>query len=85
MASAMTPRIYDSTLADQDLAIATEDAYAMVKRLARQQGLLVGVSAGAAMAGCLRLAREIGNTEAVIVTVFPDAADKYLSERFWEE
>jgi cysteine synthase B len=56
----------------------------MMKRMAREEGLLVGISAGAAMAGCLRIAASAG-PEAVIVTVLPDAADKYLSERFWEE
>jgi cysteine synthase B len=84
MASAMVPRIYDPTLADANLAISTEEAYRMVKRLAREEGLLVGVSAGAAAAGALRVAEQAEN-DAVIVTVFPDSADKYLSERFWEE
>jgi len=60
----------------------------MVKRLAREEGLLVGVSSGAAAVGCLEVAKAIPEQErerAVIVTVFPDAADKYLSEKFWEE
>ena len=58
----------------------------MVRRLAREEGLLVGISSGAAIVGCLDVARRLGSGErAVIVTVFPDSGDKYLSERFWEE
>ena len=85
MGSAIVPAIYDATLADHDLGISTEDAFAMVRRLAREEGLLVGVSAGAAVVGCLRLARELKGKPAVMVTIFPDSGDKYLSERFWEE
>ncbi len=84
MATAIVPQIYDPSLADADLGIATETAYAMVKRLAREEGLLVGVSSGAALAGCLEIARRL-SSPATIVTVFPDNADKYLSDRFWEE
>jgi S-sulfo-L-cysteine synthase (O-acetyl-L-serine-dependent) len=59
----------------------------MVKRLAREEGLLVGISAGAAVAGCLEIARELAaqRQKALIVTIFPDSGDKYLSERFWDE
>jgi cysteine synthase B len=86
MATAIVPPIYDPALADEDLGIATETAYAMVKRLAREEGLLVGVSSGAALAGCLEVARRLPAGEnAVIVTIFPDGGDKYLSERFWDE
>jgi S-sulfo-L-cysteine synthase (O-acetyl-L-serine-dependent) len=86
MATAIVPKIYDPALADEDRAISTERAYQIVKRLAREEGLLVGISAGASLAGALDVAREIPAAEkAVIVTIFPDAADKYLSERFWEE
>jgi cysteine synthase B len=88
MATAIVPKIYDPTLADDNLEIGTEESYAMVRRLAREEGLLVGVSAAAAMVGCLRLARAIereSERDAVVVTVFPDAADKYLSERFWDD
>lgn len=84
MPTSIVPRIYDPGVADCNLGIGTEEAYAMMKRMAREEGLLVGISAGAAMAGCLRIAADAG-PEAVIVTVLPDAADKYLSERFWEE
>jgi cysteine synthase B len=86
MASAIVPKIYDPRLADEDIEIATEDAYANAIRGAREEGLLLGISAGAAIAGCLQIARKLGkDEEAVIVTIFPDSGDKYLSERFWTE
>jgi cysteine synthase B len=87
MATAIVPRIYDASLADRDLEMETETAYRITKRLAREEGLLVGVSAGAAVATSLRIAEEeaAAGREAVIVTILPDSADKYLSERFWEE
>ncbi|HYX93277.1 MAG TPA: pyridoxal-phosphate dependent enzyme, partial [Myxococcaceae bacterium] len=85
MATALVPRIYDPSVADEDLGIATEDAYAMARRLAREEGLLVGASGGAAVAGCVEVARRLGGEPAVIVTVLPDSGERYLSERFWEE
>jgi len=86
MASAIVPTIYDPTLADEDIGIATEDAYAMAIRLSREEGLLVGISAGAAVAGCLQVARRIPEgQESVFVTSLPCSGDKYLSERFWTE
>jgi S-sulfo-L-cysteine synthase (O-acetyl-L-serine-dependent) len=86
MATAIVPKIYDASLADQDLGISTEDAHAMSKRLAREEGLLAGISAAAAVFGCLQLAQQLGKNEhAVLVTILPDSGDKYLSERFWEE
>jgi cysteine synthase B len=88
MASAIVPKIYDPTLADQNLEIATEDAYSMARRLSRSAGLLVGISAAAAVVGCLKIARELSllrEQEAVIVTILCDSGDKYLSERFWSE
>ena len=81
MASAMVPSIYDATLADEDLRVGTEAAHAMVRRLAREEGLLVGISSGAALVASLEVARRIG--KGMIVTVFPDGAEKYLSEAFW--
>ena len=83
MASAMVPKIYDPTLADADVGISTEDAYLMAKRLAREEGLLVGISAAAAVVGCLELARQAEG--GVWVTILCDSGDKYLSERFWDE
>jgi len=91
--TAIVPGIYDPTLADANLAISTEDAYAMARRLAREEGLLVGVSAAAAVVGSLRVAEAIlrdaeqrgEEPHAVIVTILCDSADKYLSERFWDD
>ena len=86
MAAAIVPKIYDSALADLDLGIATEDAYRMAKRMAREEGLLVGISAAAAVVGCLEVARQLPPGEAaVLVTILADSGDKYLSERFWTE
>jgi len=83
MASSIVPEIYDSTLADMNLEISTEESHAMVRRLAREEGLLVGISAGAAVVGSLRIARD--NPDARIVCILCDGAEKYLSERFWDE
>jgi cysteine synthase B len=87
MATAIVPPIYDASLADRNVEMGTEASYDMAKRLGRTEGLLVGVSAGAAVATSLRVAEEVSaeGKEAVIVTILPDSADKYLSERFWEE
>jgi cysteine synthase B len=87
MATAIVPAIYDATVADRNVEIETEAAYAMVRRLAREEGLLVGISAGAAIVACMQIAKEeaAAGRRAVIVTVLPDSADKYLSERFWED
>jgi cysteine synthase B len=86
LASTMVPRIYDPSLADDHLGIATEDAHAMAKRLAREQGLLVGVSAAAAIVGSLRVAENLKKQQpAVIVTILCDSGNRYLSERFWDE
>jgi S-sulfo-L-cysteine synthase (O-acetyl-L-serine-dependent) len=84
MPSSIIPNIYDETIADENLEIGTEDSYAMLKRLAREEGLLVGISAAAAMLGALRVAKS-AEPGSVVVTIFPDAADRYLSERFWDE
>ena len=81
MASAIVPGIYDPTLADADLRIDTERAYRMVRRLAREEGLLAGISSGAAVAAMLDVAK--GLDRGIIVTVFPDGAEKYLNEPFW--
>jgi cysteine synthase B len=87
MGSSIVPAIYNPHLADRELEIETEAAYAMVKRLAREEGLLVGPSAAAAVVASLKIAHEesAAGRAAVIVTVLPDGADKYLSERFWDE
>jgi cysteine synthase B len=87
MATAIVPPIYDATLADRNIEMPTERAYLMAKRLGKTQGLLVGVSAAAAVAASLDIAEEEASAgrEAVIVTILCDSADKYLSERFWTE
>jgi cysteine synthase B len=88
MASAMVPAIYDSTLADEKLATPTEEAWAMCRRLAREEGLLVGPSSGANVAAALRVARAAGtrrDNPARIVTVLCDRGERYLSEDFWRE
>jgi S-sulfo-L-cysteine synthase (O-acetyl-L-serine-dependent) len=86
MPTALRPAIYDDRLADQNLEISTEESYRMVKRLAREEGLVVSPSAAAALVGCMQVARAIPAGEAaVLVTVFADNASKYLSERFWDE
>jgi cysteine synthase B len=87
MATAIVPRIYDANLADGNIDLATEDAYAMCLRLARRSGLLVGVSAGGAAAAALQVAEleHAAGREAVIVTILCDSAEKYMSERFWTE
>jgi S-sulfo-L-cysteine synthase (O-acetyl-L-serine-dependent) len=86
METALVPSIYDATLADENLEVSTEESYRFVKRLAREEGLLVSPSAAAAFSGCVRVAKSIPRDQhAVIVTVFADSASKYLSERFWDE
>jgi cysteine synthase B len=83
MESAIVPPIYDPTIADENRRASTEVAYEMVKRVAREEGALIGISAGAAVATALEVAREI--ERGVIVTILCDGADKYLSEGFWED
>ena len=86
MQTAIRPAIYDQRLADENLEVGTEEAYRMVKRLAREEGLLVSPSAAAAMLGCFQVAEGLAaDQRAVIVTVFADSASKYLTERFWDE
>jgi cysteine synthase B len=87
MPSAIVPKIYDPKLADRNLPIETEDCYRMVKRLAREEGMLVGISGAGNVVAALEIGRELheqGKT-GVIVTIFCDSADKYLSEHFWDE
>ena len=81
MESAIVPAIYDPTLADEDLRVGTEDAYRMVRRLAREEGMMAGISSGAAMCATLQVAAKIDR--GVVVTIFPDGAEKYLTESFW--
>src|ERR1700730_1208472 len=86
METAIRPAIYDDTLADENLEVSTEESYVLVKKIAREEGLLVSPSAAAALLGCFHVAKSIPRDQrAVIVTVFADSAAKYLTERFWEE
>jgi len=82
-ASAIVPGIYDPSLADAIAEVSTDDAYAMVKRLAREEGLMVGVSAGANVAAALRVAESLD--AGAVVTVLCDGVAKYLSLPFWDE
>ncbi len=86
MASAIVPQIYNPMLADENLEIATEDAYTMCRRVARDCGLILGISAAAGIVGSLRVAERVGlEKDHAIVTILCDNGDKYLSERFWTE
>jgi len=82
--TSIVPPIYDPTVADENVECRTEDAYVMVKRLAREEGLLVGISAGGNVHSALQVAKT-APPGSVIVTVLCDSADRYLSERFWNE
>jgi cysteine synthase B len=83
METAIVPGIYDPLLADRQIEAGTEEAFAMVKQLARREGLFVGISAAANIVAALKVAERID--EGVIVTIFCDNGGKYLSEKFWEE
>jgi cysteine synthase B len=83
MATALVPGIYDSSLADEAVEVATEDAQAMARRLALEEGLFVGVSAGANVFAALRLARTLP-ANSVVVTILCDGGGRYLSDDFWE-
>lgn len=80
MESAIVPGIYDPALANEDVRVGTEESYEMTRRLAQEEGLLVGISSGANLAGALKIA----SRGAVMVVVFCDGGERYLSERFWE-
>lgn len=84
LATAIVPGIYDANIADENFEVTTEDAQAMTRALAREEGLFVGVSAGANVFAALRLAREL-KENATIVTILCDGGSKYLSEDFWDE
>lgn len=86
MASALVPKIYDPAFANRNIDVQTETAYRAVKRLIREEGMLVGISSGAATVACLDVARSLPREQAaMIVTIFPDNGEKYLNERFWQE
>jgi S-sulfo-L-cysteine synthase (O-acetyl-L-serine-dependent) len=83
--SAIKPGIYDETVVDENIGISTEETQEMARRLAREEGYLVGISAAAAMVGALHVANALAERDepGVVVTLFPDNAYKYLSESFW--
>ena len=83
MPSAIKPGIYDESLASANLEVHTEAAHEMTLRLAREEGLFVGISSGAAAVAALQVASQLD--EGVVVTIFPDAGYKYLSDKsLWE-
>jgi cysteine synthase B len=84
METSIVPKIYDASIADAELGIETEVAYTMARQVAREEGLLIGVSAAAALVGALIVAKG-APAGSVVVTIFPDSGDKYLSEHFWDE
>ena len=79
--SSIKPGIFDETFLDRTIFVETEDAYEMTRRLAKEEGLFVGQSSGAALVGSIKIAQEL--EEGFIVTVFPDGGDRYLSTRVW--
>jgi cysteine synthase B len=83
MQSAVVPGIYDASIADTTLEVSTEEAHAMMKRLAKEEGLFLGISSGANLAAALKIATTI--TSGVVVTVLCDDGSRYLSEDIWEE
>lgn len=83
MSTNIRPKIYDENLSDMRIDVSTLEAYKMVKELARVEGILVGISSGAAFAAVLKVAREL--EDGVLVTIFPDGGDRYVEERFWKE
>ena len=82
MPSVMVPAIYDPTLAHSGVRVATEDAQEMTRRMAREEGLLVGLSCGAAVTAALRAGRE--EKAKTVVVILPDGGERYLSDGFWE-
>ena len=81
MESAIVPGIYDPGIADEDLRVESEDAFDMVRRLAREEGVMAGISSGAAISAVLQVAKKLKT--GIVVTVCPDGAEKYLTEKFW--
>ncbi len=87
MPTAIVPGIYDAKLADENMWVETEDAYAMVRQAAREEGVLIGISSGGNLVAARKLAQRLATRgeSAMIVTVLCDGADKYLSEHFWDD
>jgi len=83
MATSIKPKIYDENFSDMCISVSTSEAYEMVKKLARVEGMLVGISSGAALAAGIKIAREL--EEGTLVVIFPDGGERYVEERFWRE
>jgi cysteine synthase B len=83
MASSIVPGIYDARVHQAKVPVFTEDAYEMCCRMAREEGVLVGFSSGAALQGAFEIAH--GLSSGLVVTVLPDSGERYLRTRFWEE
>lgn len=83
LATSPVPEIFDSSLPDVTIEVATEDAYRTIRQLAREEGMLVGISAGAAIHAALELASQL--QEGLIVVLLPDSGHRYLSQPFWSE
>jgi cysteine synthase B len=87
MPTSIKPGIYDPDLADENLWVETEDAYALARRLAKEEGLLVGISAAANVLAATRVAEQVSNKQqsGTVVTILCDGGQKYLSESFWND
>jgi cysteine synthase B len=85
MPTALVPGIYDPKVADAQMTVDTEDAHRMVLKLAREEGLMVGVSSGANLVAAIKVAKALKDSGGVVVTIFCDSAARYLSEEFWNE
>ena len=87
MPTAIKPGIYDESVANDNLWVDTEDAYEMARRLAREEGLLVGISAAANVVACVRVAEALAERDdsGLIATILCDGGQKYLSESFWND
>jgi len=83
MDTSIVPGIYNADFPDQNMEVKTEAAYEMVKRLAKEEGLLVGISSGAALVAGLTLAQNLDH--GTIVMIFPDGGSRYLDEQFWKQ
>ena len=83
MESSIMPKVYEQCYLDKKIRVKTEDAYDMVKRVAKEEGLFIGLSSGAAAFGALETAKKLD--KGIVVTVFPDNADRYISKNFWED
>ncbi|MEM2909761.1 MAG: cysteine synthase family protein [Nitrososphaerota archaeon] len=83
MGTSIRPKIYDENFSDVRMSVSTIEAYEMVKELAKVEGVLVGISSGAALSAALKIAKELGR--GLLVVIFPDGGEKYLEERFWRE